>query len=97
MAAGAIEKAVRSDLRGLKATSSAEGQVAIAVARRLDASATPATAAASLARELRELLAELRDREKPEEVSPLDEIRQRRAARLSGSEDPRRSRRRAAS
>ena len=82
MTAGPLRKAVARDLRRLKATSSVEGQLALALAARLDDVGTPASAVPMAARELRELLRSLRGLEKPKEVSPLDEIRKRRERRV---------------
>lgn len=78
---GPIRKAVARTLRSAAATSSPEGQVALALAARLDDPGTADSAVGQITRELRELLAMVRER-KPKEVSPLDEIRSRREKRF---------------
>lgn len=80
--AGPNEQALRNDL-GARADL-AYGRLAITLARQLDNTDDPASAAA-VARELRLLLVEI-GRSVPETVrSELDELRARRAARETGS------------
>ena len=81
MSVGPIRKAVAANLRTLKQTSTADGQIALALARRLDDPDTADSAVGPMTRELREILQVL-NAAKPKEVSPLDDIRARREKRV---------------
>ncbi len=75
---GSVEAAVRRELGGR--VESALGQAAIALARQLDGVVDP-TPAATVARELRLVLAEIDSRMPAVARSGLDDLRARRAAR----------------
>lgn len=83
---GPIRKAVAANLRTLKATSTADGQLALALAGRLDDPSTADSAVGPMARVLDEILQRLNATGKPKEVSPLDEIRSRREKRVRRAE-----------
>jgi hypothetical protein len=81
-----VSAAVRDDLRALpeEVQASALASAAVALARRLDDRETPAAAAASVARELREALAVLQARAPKSGADVLDEIAATRAKRRVG-------------
>lgn len=78
-----VAAAVRVDLRALpdEVRSTALASAALALGRRLDDPETPAAAAASVARELRETLASLRAQAPKSGTDVLDEIAATRAKR----------------
>lgn len=81
---GALERAVRSELRSLRVSVQTDGRAALAVsmARQID-SARGAVAAAAAAAQLRGVLDDLAKRaaEAPQE-SGIDDLRARRARRI---------------
>lgn len=78
-----VLSAVRAELEQIRKTSTAGGQVALALAARLDAGEDPGSAMAAMAKELRATMVEL-TREAPAAADPVDELKRRRERRLSG-------------
>jgi hypothetical protein len=79
-----VTNATRATLDTLAKTDSPAGQVALALAERLDDPDTAATAVAAIAKEHRTTMAEL-TRAATVVGDPIDELRQRREARRRGA------------
>ncbi len=76
-----LTAAVRAELRSLKATTTPEGRLAVALAGRLDDSG--ARDAPALSRELRQVMGDIRDANTGMKADPVDELRGRRERRRS--------------
>ena len=74
-----LTAAVRAELRSLKATTTPDGRLAVALAGRLDDSG--ARDAPALSRELRLVMADIRDANMSVKSDPVDELRGRRERR----------------
>jgi hypothetical protein len=84
--AGGVERAVRAELRRLRASVATDGSAALSVslARQID-TARGAVAAAAAAGQLRALLIDLRlEAEKRPERDVIDDLNARRAAKRAG-------------
>lgn len=76
---------VRRDLEAGGRLDTLPGQLAVALARRITAEGTTASSVATLSKELRALMAEALAGVKPREPDFLDELEERRLAKVAGA------------